>query len=205
MAIIINNPSGNSGSVSSLPNGASINNVSHIYQSTKPTTRPDGSALVIGDKWYDTSADMKEAMWNGLNWVGRYFIVTSTRGSVSVTSITQFVITPPFNTPNLLIEKVGINTRRGPGTYDGLNNWVISLATTSNGSNALPITPDISFTLAENIAALGSFLTYYAAVSPNQTLNVFNGVRSIHLSFTKNGAPPNISDFGWWMRIREIY
>jgi hypothetical protein len=51
-----------------IPNGALINDVCHIYESTKPTTRPDGSALVVGDKWYNTSTGV-EGFWNGTYWL----------------------------------------------------------------------------------------------------------------------------------------
>ena len=52
-----------------IPNGALINNVCHIYQTTKPTARPDGSALMVGDRWYDTNTGV-EAFWNGVYWLG---------------------------------------------------------------------------------------------------------------------------------------
>ena len=51
-----------------IPNGALINNVCHIYQTTKPTTRPDGSALVVRDKWYNTDTGV-EGFWNGTYWL----------------------------------------------------------------------------------------------------------------------------------------
>ena len=61
---------GGSGSGSSLPNGTLINGVCHIYQSAKPTTRPDGSSLVIGDLWYNTSTGVV-GFWNGTYWLGK--------------------------------------------------------------------------------------------------------------------------------------
>lgn len=42
-------------SPSIIPNGALINNVCYINQSTKPTTRPDGSGLVARDRWYNSA------------------------------------------------------------------------------------------------------------------------------------------------------
>jgi hypothetical protein len=64
--IIINNPSNNS----VLPNSVLINGVAQINQSALPATRPDGSALVLGDKWYKTS-DFTNWLWNGTYWVSK--------------------------------------------------------------------------------------------------------------------------------------
>ena len=50
-----------------IPNGALINNVCYINQSTKPTTRPDGSGLVARDRWYN-SANGTDFYWNGDTW-----------------------------------------------------------------------------------------------------------------------------------------
>lgn len=43
--------------------------VLHFYQPTKPTARPDGSALVASDRWYKTD-DGTEWFWNGTYWLG---------------------------------------------------------------------------------------------------------------------------------------
>lgn len=45
-----------------------INGVQHFYQSTKPTVRPDGSALVAYDRWYKTD-DGTSWFWNGTYWL----------------------------------------------------------------------------------------------------------------------------------------
>ena len=52
--IIVNNPT-------NLPNGILINGVANFYIATKPTTRVDGSALIVQDIWNDTT--------NGIRWV----------------------------------------------------------------------------------------------------------------------------------------
>jgi hypothetical protein len=54
--------------IRNLVNGTRINGVEHIYQTTKPTTRVDGSALVARDKWYKTD-DGTEWFWNGTYWL----------------------------------------------------------------------------------------------------------------------------------------
>jgi hypothetical protein len=54
--------------VGGLPNGALINGVSNFYTPTKPITRVDGSALVVGDLWFNPSTQV-QAAWNGTYWL----------------------------------------------------------------------------------------------------------------------------------------
>lgn len=61
--------------VRNLPNGTRINGVEHIYQSTKPTTRVNGSALVVGDRWYNPLTS-DEWTWNGLIWISHLLMYT---------------------------------------------------------------------------------------------------------------------------------
>lgn len=56
------------GDTSNLPNNVRINGVEHFYQSTKPTVRGDGSALVAGDRWWQTNT-RQEWHWNGTYWL----------------------------------------------------------------------------------------------------------------------------------------
>lgn len=50
------------------PNTGLIRGVQHFYTATKPTTRPNGSALVIGDRWWKTD-EGTEWFWNGTYWL----------------------------------------------------------------------------------------------------------------------------------------
>lgn len=54
--------------VNSLPNNTQINGVEYFFQSTKPTTRGSGSALVIGDRWWKIN-DGTDWFWNGSYWL----------------------------------------------------------------------------------------------------------------------------------------
>lgn len=71
-----------------IPNGALINNVCYINQSTKPTTRPDGSGLVARDRWYN-SANGTDFYWNGDTWYSQSKVsyVSGTMPNVSNTVI----------------------------------------------------------------------------------------------------------------------
>lgn len=46
-----------------------IGGVQYFHQTTKPTTRPNGDALVTGDRWWKTD-DGTEWFWNGTYWLG---------------------------------------------------------------------------------------------------------------------------------------
>ena len=54
--------------VENIPDGTLINNVANFYRSTKPLTRIDGSPLVAGDRWWNTS-DRTDWFWNGTYWL----------------------------------------------------------------------------------------------------------------------------------------
>lgn len=104
-----------------IPNGALINNVCHIYQSTKPTTRPNGSALVTGDKWNNTSTGV-EGFWNGTYWLQtalQNFIVSITPGTYGNFSITlpQFPIPLSTGIAGVFIRDFTIS-----GRLESLNN-----------------------------------------------------------------------------------
>jgi hypothetical protein len=51
-----------------IQNGALINGVAYINQTTKPTTRPDGSSLMVNDRWYNTDQKI-DGFWNGTYWL----------------------------------------------------------------------------------------------------------------------------------------
>ncbi len=40
-----------------------------LYSTTAPTTRADGSALVVGDMWYDSDDNNHQYRWNGTTWL----------------------------------------------------------------------------------------------------------------------------------------
>ena len=64
-------------SFGSLTNGVLINGVANFYQPTKPTTRVDGSALVAGDLWYNSTTRLKW-FWNGTYWLSEQSLKAET-------------------------------------------------------------------------------------------------------------------------------
>lgn len=55
-------------SIIHAPNTGLIRGVQHFYTTTEPTTRPNGSTLAIGDKWWKTD-DGTDWFWNGTYWL----------------------------------------------------------------------------------------------------------------------------------------
>ena len=64
------------------PNTGLIQGVQHFYTATKPTARPNGSALVIGDKWWKVD-DGTDWFWNGTYWLSPPFYRESS-GNISL-------------------------------------------------------------------------------------------------------------------------
>ena len=50
--------------------------LTQIISATKPTVRVDGSALVVGDRWVNTT-DFVNCFWNGTFWLGTAIISSS--------------------------------------------------------------------------------------------------------------------------------
>ena len=125
-----------------IQNGALINDVCHIYQSDKPTARPDGSALVVRDKWYNINTGV-EGFWNGTYWLTPLRTISSGRSDISVTQTGAAAIwrTMPVLPNNVFIHSIKLGVAGGagdstnnywnitPGCHIGLSNIFTSLAT----------------------------------------------------------------------------
>lgn len=136
-----------------IPNGALINGVCHIYQSTKPTTRPDGSALVIGDIAYNPTTGLRY-FWNGLYWVGDEKIINfSTTNSIVIALILMY----PINPATKIITSSFDFHCLSQSTHDASNyfgcNWQLQ-----NANNGV-----------ENFSTFMTLNTQNQAVSTNQT------------------------------------
>lgn len=117
-----------------LPNNLRINGVEHFYQTTKPTTRGDNSALVVGDRWYKPD-DGTEWFWNGTYWLGNLF----TYSNPSPPNFANFgdIHFPPIDA-NTWIERIVFGayyTNGSQPNWDGSNSFVINFLT--GGGTAL--------------------------------------------------------------------
>jgi hypothetical protein len=105
-----------------IPNGALINGVCHIYQSARPTARPDGSALVVGDKWYNTATGV-EGFWNGTYWLAPVSVISSGRFDISatLTGTAAIMRAMPVLPNNIFIYRIKVGVAGGVG--DSTNNY----------------------------------------------------------------------------------
>jgi hypothetical protein len=68
-----------------IPSGALIGGVANFFTNTKPTTRVDGTALVVGDLWYNPSNGVS-GFWNGTAWLSSN-LFKATAASVPLNSV----------------------------------------------------------------------------------------------------------------------
>lgn len=104
----------------------------HLFrQSTKPTTRPDGTALQSGDRWWDTS-DQLWFFWNGAYWLTEQIFHAT---SLCYASITQgwvhLAMHPGYNL--FLIDFTVGGIFNAP--QDASNYWSFTLDTCSTAPN----------------------------------------------------------------------
>lgn len=166
----------------SLQNGTLINGVCHINQSSVPATRPDGSALVIGDKWYSPSTGV-DAFWSGTEWLcdpitigaGSYINATTTQNSSSAAALSGYRLASftyqYFNS----------------GTIDSTNRWTFTVkglrsdgavGTGYTGLSAIPIT-----TNQPVAGAATTIIANVLAISDSS-----GNVRGYQVSLTKSGT-----------------
>lgn len=108
-----------------IPNGATINGVCHIYQTTKPTTRPNGSALVSGDIWYNFSTGV-DGFWNGVYWLDKNIYQAVSVGRSEGYSGNYGIPSNALNNKNGIVVKDAAISFSGVGTHNALNYWTIS-------------------------------------------------------------------------------
>jgi hypothetical protein len=114
-----------------LPNNARIGNTEHFYQTTKPTARGNGSALVVGDRWWKID-DGTEWYWNGTYWLSERFVYSNlTSTSIFNFATTQsyplsFSIFSYFPNNQLFIESATIAWSITSGSCDSTNKWTIN-------------------------------------------------------------------------------
>lgn len=160
-----------------IPNGALINNVCHIYQTTRPTTRPDGSALVIGDKWYNSDIRV-DFFWNGTYWLSSPE-VTAPNIITNLTSVNNCNISNDFADHDIFINKI-VWTGRTGSNNSGTNYRQLSFIRYTNDGLNTTLQSNIynTSTLAAN--------TYF-----NKVIN-YNRFQALSRD-VENGASPTVN------------
>ena len=180
-----------------LPNNTRINGVEHFYQTTKPTVRGDGSALVVGDRWWKVD-DGTEWFWNGSYWLSplhEKFIGIGPPSSAAITTLTRVSGFPlPLQQTFLLIDILWSFGSR-TGNHDNTTNYwylllrsIQGLGTAENklaysyNSNAYSSNPlivgvhDVYVNLSEVITPNTSTTTWDIAIVPNGSPFPISGV-----------------------------
>ena len=110
-----------------LPNNSRINNTEHFYQTTRPATRGDNSALVIGDRWWKTD-EGTEWYWNGTYWLSPpATIKTSQRQELNNTFVTPIEIATNAKYGARFLHSYRFSCR-AVDFFDADNYWTVSLS-----------------------------------------------------------------------------
>jgi len=108
-----------------------LNGVCQFVQTTKPTERSAGVALVAGDRWYKTD-DQTEWSWNGTYWLGLSPIIRSGYGSradnggwqeQNDTTSSDSIIMSPRRGSNYMLFLESAEYLLKVTTADSLNYW----------------------------------------------------------------------------------
>lgn len=197
---------------------------SQITSESAPTTRADGSALVIGDRWYKASI-AQEGFWNGLNWTSARIWVshsdTSGIGGFLATSIygnSQLIPQLATDSTAIIVEQfvatLQLNTA-DLAEYTALNDYAFGLYTADNVlpnySTLIPNSSFSVFALKNTTSPSATLLTtlkykkadlnaYINMTSPNPDV-----VKWINLGAIKTGTPPNIGGAAVSVCYRQVY
>lgn len=168
-----------------LPNGTRINDVEHIYQSSKPTTRVNGSALVTGDIWYDTNTKT-HWIWDNIYWVSQNIYTAQSNVLVAVASGSFYFCVSDSTFKILVIESI-ISFNTG---VDANNRWEIYLAYSSFNASVINIALLSSISTAATTTGIITSSTQYLI----DTTEVVSGVarNCLALRTTKIGTPNNL-------------
>ena len=107
-----------------LPDGALINATANFYRNTKPLTRVDGSALVIGDRWVNPSTGT-EGFWNGTYWLSLSpkFIGNGSFVSATINNSYSGAVISSLD----FLEKVYVEYKILTGNIDAANHYTLSV------------------------------------------------------------------------------
>lgn len=163
------------------PNTGLVRGVQHFYTATKPTVRPNGSPLVIGDKWWKTD-DGTEWFWNGTYWVGSLQqAFTQPVQQISETTVGFPFILPSYS--QVLISYYKVYFYLNPNPLSDTNYHVLRLYKAT-----LPL-----YDLLIKVGDHGTTLDFVTKTTP--ILNIVTTPDYLMCSFrydAGNGTPPTI-------------
>jgi hypothetical protein len=172
-----------------IPNGALINDVCHIYQSTKPTTRPDESSLMLNDRWTDVT-DGSEWYYDGVLWKSVQTYILSDYNKSTAISANLGLSLLPAPLIHFSYESLDISFYNS-GLNNASNYWrFYSKVLFSNGY----LQENINQYYADSVdssAASGEF--YFLSKTVNTVLSYSNLLIGFEINVVKVGSPGDIA------------
>lgn len=166
-----------------LSDGIIINNAANFYRLTKPITRVDGSALVIGDVWFNRTNN-KQYAWNGTYFERPFPISIEPSAGLTVTGSSQGVPLPANSA--LLIKRVDYQVSSG-GVHSSSNFWDVGLRLIGAVGVA-----SVSSQLTTNTQSLTNVTTYDTLSATGGYVTTSATERLILIWAIKNASAPSI-------------
>lgn len=170
-----------------------------VRQSSKPTTRPDSTALVTGDRWYDTTNNIW-LFWNGTYWLSEQILSSVVSGNSITVTTTYGAFQPPsgYNAylVDLQVAAVFVSTQDTSSNY-----WQIQL---DRANNANPTVFTNITTINCNTLTVSSnyqAANFSATINTQIDISALN-VRLFRLSLNKVGSAGALGQFSVITRYR---
>lgn len=181
----------------SLPDGALINGVANFYRNTKPLTRVDGSALAVGDRWFNSATDV-EGFWNGTYWLTQdiyeiNWAITTTWGAAGTRTATiNRTVRPEF--VGLFFETYSVlylNNAASPWNVNNFTSFTFNV--TSIGASNVPMATTVVNDISNTNTAIWKYIpiNFFRSLSGGDNLGT-RGVRDITVTATKTGTGTNV-------------
>lgn len=143
-----------------------------------PTTRSDASALVAGDRWWD-STRLTWFRWNGTVWLSEQKFETAIALDVDISATVQRVVLPVNG--SIWVESLSGSIKPAIATYDVTNYWTIAA---------------IDLDAADSATAIASWDLDDSAGGDREPFLVAIGeavaADAIAIGFTKEASPGNL-------------
>lgn len=171
-------------SISNIGDDSFNNNVAYIVRSTKPTTRSNGSALVVGDRWYDTTNYM-DWVWNGTYFLCRQSPIGYGNSNVR---------TDPLDSRNFVFPS-------NWGIFLHSISYAVLLGSVNNNIDYYTIAPRSQLTAPPNSGTSPSYTPFSTQGQTPSTY--YRATNAINAAYTYTGSlllwtisPPTLATFG---------